>query len=55
MIKWMRGNKIIRTYSISNGVSYSLDTEISPPHPESWRKRVLNETFSEDNGTDAGM
>jgi len=43
----MHGNSALRTYRIPDGVSYSLDTEISPSHPESWRKRIFGKTFSE--------
>jgi hypothetical protein len=32
----MCGGEIIWARRISNGISRSLDTEISPPYPESW-------------------
>ncbi len=55
LVKWMHGDKVIRAHGISHRISHSLDTEISPSHPESWRKRVLDEAFSEGNGANAGM
>jgi hypothetical protein len=51
----MRGNKVIRTCSISNGVSHSLDTEISPSHPESWREGIFGKIFSEGHRAAIGM
>lgn len=32
----MDGNKTVRTWSVSNRISHSMDTEISAPYPESW-------------------
>ena len=32
----MRGDEVIWAQRLSNGVSYCLDTEISPSYPESW-------------------
>lgn len=51
----MNGNKVIGTLSLSYGVPYSMDTEISLPRPESWSKGVLGETFSEGNERITGM
>ena len=42
----MNGNKVIGTFSISRGVSHSVDNEISLPRPESWRKSVFREAIS---------
>ena len=41
----MHGNQVIWACIISDGISYSLDTEISPSHPESWVKRYLEKLF----------
>ena len=46
MIQCSYGNKTIRTQCLSHRISYRLDTEISPPYPKSWHKRVSQETFS---------
>jgi hypothetical protein len=51
----MRGNKAIGTYSISYGISHNLDTEISLSRPESWRTKILGETFSESDGRITGL
>ena len=41
----MRGDETIRARCLSHRISHSLDTEISPPYPESWRKGVYKQTF----------
>jgi putative transposase len=46
----VHGSTIIWAHRISNGISHGMDTEISTSHPESCRKRVLDETFSEGIG-----
>jgi len=51
----MRGNQVIWACSISDGVSYSLDTEISPSHPEYWREGISGQTFSEGYGAITGL
>ena len=51
----MSGNQDIGTCGISDGVSYSLDTEISPSHPEYWREGISGQTFSEGNGAITGL
>ena len=33
----MRGDEVIWAWRLSYRISYSLDTEISPSYPESWR------------------
>ena len=47
------GNAIIRTWSLSNRISHSLDTEISPPYPESWCAGIFKQTFPESNEENA--
>ncbi len=51
----MRGNKVVGTFSISNGISYCLDTEISLSRPESWSEGVLGKAFSESDGGATGL
>jgi len=51
----MRGDKVIRAWCVSYGVSYSMDTEISPPYPESWGGGIYRKTFPEGIKKDAGM
>ena len=51
----MRGDEVIRTWSVSNGVSHSLDTEIPPPYPESWGGGIYKQTLPKDNEKDAGV
>jgi len=41
----MRGNELIWAWRLSHRISHSLDTEISPPYPESWRKGEYKQTF----------
>ena len=55
MIRWRGGNKIFRSQCLSYGVSYRLDSEVSPPCPKSWSARVFAVTFSEGNGELAGL
>ena len=55
MIKCKYGDILKWAWSIQNSISYSVDTEISAPYPKSWRKRIYNKTFSEDNDRYAGM
>ena len=43
------GDKAIRAFSVPNGVSHNMDTEISLSHPESWSKGILGKTFSGGN------
>ena len=49
----MSGIKGIRSWRLSDGVSYRLDPKVSPPYPESGRPRVFDETFSEGDGDGA--
>ena len=41
----MRGNEILWTQRLSHRVSHCLDTEISPPYPESWSAGVFKQAF----------
>ena len=41
------GSPSIWPRSLSNGVSRCLDSEISPPYPESWCAGIFEETFPE--------
>ena len=47
MIRCASGDSLLRSWSLSDGISYRLDTEISPPYPECWDTRLFAETFSE--------
>jgi len=49
------GNTLIRSRSLSNGIPYRLDNQISPPYPESWSEGLYKQTFSQNNEGDAGM
>jgi len=55
MIRWRGGNKIFRSQCLSYGISYSLDSEISPPCPKSWSTRIFTKAFSESDGELAGL
>jgi hypothetical protein len=55
MIYCWNGNTAIRAWSLSYGISYSVDNEISPPYPESWRTWVFVQTFSEGIEEHAGV
>ena len=41
------GSSSVWPRSLSNGVSRCLDSEISPPYPESWCAGLFEETFPE--------
>jgi hypothetical protein len=43
----MGGDEIIWAQRLSYRISHNLDTEISPPYPESWRKGVHTQAFSQ--------
>ena len=45
--------RLFRACRISHRVSHSLDTEISPPYPESWREGIFKQTFTEGVENDA--
>ena len=49
------GNKAIGTFSISHGISHSMDSEISLSRPESWRKGIPRKTFSESDERVTGL
>lgn len=55
MIRWRSGYSIFRSRRLSHGISYRLDSEISPPYPKSWGTRVFEKTFSEGDEESAGM
>ena len=55
MIRWASGNTIFGTQRLSDGISYCLDTEISPPYPKSWGAGIFKKTFSEGDDELAGM
>ena len=55
MIRCVSGNKILGTRGLSHGISYRMDTKISPPYPKSWSEGVLAETFSESHEKFARM
>ena len=49
MILLWYGSAIIRSWGLSNGIPRCLDSEISPPHPESWCTGLFEQTFPENN------
>ncbi len=51
----MSGDEIIWARRLSHGISHSLDTEILPPYPESWRTGVYKQTFPEGIEGNAGV
>ena len=51
----MNGIEGSRSQRLPNRISYRLDPEVSPPHPESWRAWVSPQTFSEGDEADAWM
>ena len=55
MVCLEHGNQSIWTWSLPNGVSRCMDSEISPPDPESWSARLLEKTFPESHEEFAGM
>jgi len=55
MVKYKDGNIFKWPWGIQNPVSYSVDTKISAPYPESWRKGIHGQAFSEDFKNNAGM
>jgi len=55
MIYCGNGNTAVRAWCLSYGISYSVDNEISPPYPESWRARLFVQTFSESYEEHAGV
>ena len=51
----MRRDEVIWAWRISHRVSRCLDTEISPPYPESWGAGVYKQTFPQGIKGDAWM
>ena len=51
----MCGDEVIWAWRISDGISHSLDNEVSPPYPESWGVGVYQQTFPPGNKDDAGV
>ena len=51
----MRGYTFIRPWGLSHRIPYCMDTEISPPHPESWCAWLPSQTFSESPEINAWM
>ena len=45
----------LKTCNTFTDSGYCLDTEISPPYPESWRAGVYKQTFPQDIEGDAGF
>ena len=43
----MYGSSTFGTRRLPDAISHCLDTEVSPPYPESWRGRVLEEASVE--------
>ena len=55
MIYLGHGNPSIWSWSLSNGIPRCLDSEISPPYPESWCAGLFEKTFSENTEELAGV
>ena len=55
MIRCTGGNSILGTRSLSNRISYRLDSEISPPNPKFWGEGLFAKTFSESYAELTGM
>ena len=55
MIYWGHGNPSIWPWSVSNGVPCCLDSQISPPYPESWYTGLFEETFPENTEEFTGV
>jgi len=51
----MGGDEIIWAQRLSYRISRNLDTETSPPYPESWRKGIPEEDFAADSGGTAWL
>ena len=47
MVYCLNGDSVIRTWCLSHGIPYCVDTQISPPYSESWREGISSQTFSE--------
>ena len=55
MIMLLCGKSVIWAWSLSYGISYCIDTEISPPYPESWGAGVCKQTFPQSIKGNAGV
>ena len=55
MIESKGADTVIGAYGISDRVPHRMDTEISPPYPESWRERLPPASFFEGSERYAGM
>jgi hypothetical protein len=55
MIRCASGDTSFRSWSLSDGISHRLDTEILPPYPECWDTGLFTETFSEGHVEFAGL
>jgi len=55
MVNFSHGKSFFWSWSISEGISYSMDTEISPPNPEFWNAWIFKKTFPKGNEGDAGL
>ena len=55
MVNFSHGKSLFWSWSISDGISYSMDTEISPPNPEFWNAWIFEKTFPKGNEGDAGL
>ena len=51
----MDGDKTIGAFCISDGISYSVDTEVSLSRPEFWSEGISGKTFSGGNESVTGM
>ena len=55
MVKYWDEVQCIRAQRIQDRVPYCVDTEISPPNPESWSRGIPEQAFSEGDEFDARM
>ena len=49
------GSPIVWPWSLPNGVPRCLDSEISPPYPESWCAGLFEKAFPESNKESSGV
>ena len=55
MSQYRHGNEVFRAQRLSDRISHSLDNEISPPYPESWRGGVSRQVVTEGAERNAGL
>ena len=55
MVEYGNGDKIFWPHSLPDGISFSLDSKISSPNPESWREGIPGKSDSESDARPARM